>query len=346
MNTNWKSYLQQLNASFSENGDTVFADDPQTSETTPGRCQKMDLSYLGIIRITGDDKLTFLQGQLTNDMRNINNQQSQLGSYCTPKGRMLASFRLFGQDDSWYMVLPRPRLEAILKRLRMFVLMSKVSLEDVSDKFICCGFSGACVAQDLTIDLPLIADEVKHAEGISFIRVDAQHPRYLAIGQFEDMHDTWQKLDNAVPASTAFWRLYDIRSGIPTVYEETVEAFIPQMTNLQLLNGVSFTKGCYTGQEIVARMQYLGKLKRRMYPVTFNSTATPHSGDEIYSDTSQSGQGAGKLVDVVRVGDQQYEALAVIEIKNLEEGRLKLVDENGPVLQIIDPPYSFETGEP
>ena len=339
MNTDWKHFLQNNGAIFHENGDTEFHGNPS------GDCQKMDLSYLGIIRITGDDRETFLQGQLTNDTRNITESKSQLSSYCTPKGRMLANFRVYQQEEAWFVLIPRSRLDAVLKRLSMFILRSKVSLEDVSDDYIVAGLVGDCMAGMLGSELPNDSDDVTHHDNLTYIRVENDKPRYIAVGEYNAMHALWNKLDKAVQAGTSLWRLHDIRAAIPTVYEETVEAFIPQMTNLQLLNGVSFTKGCYTGQEIVARMQYLGKLKRRMYPVSFESAQVPRPGDDIYSSASQSGQGAGKLVDVVQVGDNQYEALAVLEISYIEDGEFQLYDSNGPVIQIRNPPYSFEIDE-
>ncbi|MGD2119520.1 MAG: folate-binding protein YgfZ [Chromatiales bacterium] len=339
MNSEWKTFLTEQNAVFEDNGEVSF---PASGDS---ECSKMDLSYFGVIRISGEDKQTFLQGQLTNDTRNISDDKSQLSSYCTPKGRMLASFRLFQHGDNWYLVLPRERLDAILKRLRMFVLMSKVELEDVSDSMICIGLSGDCINEQLPHSLPAQQDDVTHAEGISYIRVEDKLSRYMAFGDVAGIKALWQSLADAMPVSSSDWRLLDIRAGIPMVYEETVEAFIPQMINLQLINGVSFTKGCYTGQEVVARMQYLGKLKRRMYPVSFESDVAPKPGDEIFSDASQSGQGAGRLVDVVKVGDNRYEGLSVIEISNVGQAKLQLLNSNGPVLEVSQPPYEFEQDE-
>jgi len=339
MNHDWTSFINNSGGIFENNADTLFQGDTESS------CQKINLSHLGVIRITGDDKQTFLQGQLTNDTRNIDKGKSQLSSFCTAKGRMLASFRILQQDDAWYLILPLNRLEPVLKRLKMFVLRADVSLEDVSDDFILIGLLGDCIQEYMEIALPQARDEVIQHNNLSFVRVEDISPRYIVLGQFDAMHSLWQKLDNAIPVSTSQWRLYDIRAAIPSVYDETAEAFIPQMTNLQLLNGVSFTKGCYTGQEVVARMQYLGKLKRRMYPVSFQTDKDVKPGDDIYSGASQSGQGAGKLVDVVRTGSNQYEALAVLEINSIDDGQLKLHDDSGALINIKPPPYEFEIDE-
>ena len=339
MNNDWTSLLENNGATFSENGDTEFHNNSEAS------CQKINLSHLGVIRITGEDRETFLQGQLTNDTRNIAEDKSQLSSYCTPKGRMLANFRILQHDSAWFMLIPAERLDAILKRLTMFVLRSKVSIENVSNDFIVTGLVGNCIADQLDSDLPADTDDVTNHDGLAFVRVEKNLPRFIVIGEVDAMKNIWNKLDKAIPVNTSQWRLHDIQAGIPTVYEETVEAFIPQMTNMHLLNGVSFTKGCYTGQEVVARMQYLGKLKRRMYPVNFETSLIPKPGDDIYSDSSQSGQGAGKLVDVVSTGENRYEGLAVLEINNIGDGKLQLTDSNGPVIHVTAPPYEFESEE-
>ncbi|NNJ91400.1 MAG: folate-binding protein YgfZ [Gammaproteobacteria bacterium] len=337
MNSDWKNLLIEAAASFDDAGQCVFENTPESD------CQKIPLTHLGIIRVRGEDKETFLQGQLTNDTRNINKSSSQLSGYCTPKGRMLANFRIFeDQQDNWYIVIPSERLSAILKRLSMFILRSNVEISDVSNEILILGLCGDCIGQALANSLPDNADEVTHDDSVSYIRVETSSPRYMVVGNSEEIMALWRKLDVAIPANTSKWRLGDIKAAIPTVFENTQEAFIPQMTNMHLINGVSFTKGCYTGQEIVARMQYLGKLKRRMYQVSFDYDGNIQPGHEIYSSISQSGQGAGKLVDAINTGDNHYEGLAVMEISSADEGEIRLLDENGPLLKINKPPYDFE----
>jgi folate-binding protein YgfZ len=129
------------------------------------------------------------------------------------------------------------------------------------------------------------------------------------------------------------------------VLEATTEAFVPQMANLQLVDGVSFTKGCYTGQEVVARMQYLGTLKRRMYRVRVDSDSRPAAGTELFSASSASGQGAGRVVDARPSPDGGFEALVVCQIASMEAGDLRLGDAEGPALQAQPLPYAFEATE-
>jgi folate-binding protein YgfZ len=180
-------------------------------------------------------------------------------------------------------------------------------------------------------------------DGVTIVRIAADAPRFLLLGSAGAIALRRQRLTET-PAPDELWQLLDIRAGLPTVFDTIVEAFVPQMLNMHLVNGVSFSKGCYTGQEIVARMHYLGKLKRRMYRVAVEGDC-PASGADLYSPQSQSGQGSGKIVMSAASADGVCEALAVIEVANAEAGQLRLNDENGAKLEILELPYSFEESE-
>ncbi len=167
-------------------------------------------------------------------------------------------------------------------------------------------------------------DTVVAHNDMILIRLPGAIPRFELIGPPAELSRIWKTCEaKAVHKGAAFWALHDIRAGIPTVLPETIDAFIPQMTNMQLIDGASFTKGCYIGQEVVARMQYLGKLKRRMYLAHVDSATAPKPGDELFAEDSKSGQGAGKVVDAQSTGDG-YDMLAVIEIASAEEGKVYL----------------------
>jgi hypothetical protein len=258
---------------------------------------------------------------------------------------MLGSFWIFQRDEDLYLQLPRDRLEAILKRLQMFVMRSQVSLADASGELARFGLSGEC-AEALLPFVPPAGDNCLTRDGLTVIRLPGDRPRFEVAGSPDVLTGIWsQALTRAEQAGAGFWSLMDIRAGIPNVFEDTVEAFVPQMANLQLLGGVSFTKGCYTGQEVVARMQYLGKLKRRMYHARINTEQPPAPGAEVFSPSSESGQGAGRIVDAAASPDGGYEVLAVLQISSAETNDLHLGDIDGPALQLMELPYSFEQSE-
>jgi len=345
MNSQWKEFLDTQGARFDdENGEllgfSAASVDPESSDIIA------DLSYLGVIRIQGEDTAIFLQGQTTNDVRKIDAEHGQFSGYCSPKGRLLANFLFLQRDDAIYMVIDRAILAPTLKRLRMYVLMSKVELTDVSEEIVLAGLSGPNADSLLTTALgtvPAADYDTAHKGAISGMKLPGQPPRFLMLGDAAAMRELWQSLaDKFTAVGHGSWKLTDIRAALPSIHPETVEAFVPQMVNMQAIEGVSFKKGCYPGQEIVARMQYLGKLKRRMYRATVDSEAKPKPGDDIYSTVSSSGQGAGKIVDAQPSPHGGYELLAVIEIASAEQGPLSLGSESGPQLNLSELPYPLE----
>lgn len=338
MNENWRQFIESSNATIGADSTVTFADASAFPE-----CALVDLSYLGLIRLSGDDVRGFLQGQVTNDVRQVTPDHAQLNSICSPKGRMLANFFVFERAGELYLQLPLKRLDTVLKRLQMFVLRSKVTLSDASDELVRIGVAGAC-ADGLLPEVPADSPgSVLAVPPLTIIRLPGERPRYELVGPPADIQAIWeQSVKQAQPANPDFWPLLDIRAGIPTVYEDTVEAFVPQMANMQLIDGVSFTKGCYTGQEVVARMQYLGKLKRRMYLAHVTTDASPRPGDELFSPGSESAQGAGRVVDARPSPDGGYDVLAVAEISTAEGSILALGEQNGPILTLRALPYSTE----
>jgi len=342
----WLVYLKDAGAEIENNKVISFGNLEREHRMVHTGLVICDLSHHGLISVDGEDAADFLQGQLTNDVRNVSLSHCQLSAYCTHKGRMLANFKLFKRGESYYLNLPQALLEPILKRISMFILMSKVTMKDSSDAFVKIGVSGPKADEQLAeiiSDLPVETDDVTQVNGYSIIKCAGTLPRYEIIGDLEAMISLWGQLDvNAAPISSDAWETLDILAGIPTITEATSEAFVPQMTNMQFINGVNFQKGCYTGQEVVARMQYLGKAKRRMFRVEIETSDTVNPGDKLFSKDSKSGQGTGQIVNAQDNGNGGYAALAVIDIADAEAGNLKLHDENGPTITVQSLPYSVE----
>jgi hypothetical protein len=327
MNMQWSDFLRSRS---------------EQSHPTHPSCALNDLSHFGLIQVEGEDTLQFLQGQFTNDIREVTGQHSQLSAWCSPKGRMLANFRVMRRGSAYLLQAPLALLEPVIKRLRMFVLRAKVTITDVSDEWACFGLTGDCaeaLLQPHFQNLPEAANATLLQHETLLVRMPGPTARFELIGPVSELSRIWEACETqAMPMDSNFWALQEIRAGIPTVYPETREAFVPQMANMQLIDGVSFTKGCYTGQEVVARMQYLGKLKRRMYLAHVRSDSPPKPGDELFAQGSSSGQGAGKVVDAQASGDG-YDLLAVIELESLAQGIH--LGENGPALEILELPYEF-----
>ena len=298
-----------------------------------------ELSDYGILQATGKDTVTFFQGQLTNDVTLINSTQAQLTANCSPKGRMLASMRMFQQADAYYLLLPKALIAARLKKLSMYIMHADVHLKDVSDEFILFGLTGTKLDTLSSETLPDKAYDVLTQDNLSIICIEQGRYLYFS-NHIERMKTLWETLQpQAQVVDNQAWRLSEIRAGVPTILPQTEEAFVPQMANLGLLGGISFTKGCYTGQEIVARMHYLGKLKKRMYHASIRASEPPQPGDKLYrSDAEQS---VGEIVDIQSTGADQYELLAVLQIAHIEK-TLHWQSTQGPELALLTLPYAFE----
>ncbi|MBV5309120.1 folate-binding protein YgfZ [Chromatium okenii] len=308
---------------------------PSSSDSAANRL--FDLTHFGLLAVRGADAATFLQGQLTNDIRAVTATQSQLSGCCTQKGRLLARVRVLQISDTFYLQLPAERLLALCKHLKNYVLRSKVTLEDASAELLRIGLAGADTATllaDCGLQLPDAVNALTSNGEVHVIRLAGALPRVEILGDFPAISALWERLDAAqVRFVTADeWRLLDIQAGIPHIYDQTAEAFVPQMINLQLLDGISFRKGCYTGQEVVARMQHIGTLKRQMYRAEVVTDTPPQPGDDLFCAASTSQQASGRVVDAAPIETGRYAVLAVVEISAVTSGEPVRLGENGAVL--------------
>lgn len=321
------------------------------------------LGHLPIMAVSGKDAVQFLQGQFTNDLRQLTMQHSQLGCHCAPNGRVVASSRLIRQGESIYLQVPIDNLPNLLQRLTKYKLRAQVQLEDASTRLLSLGVSGNgarqllqhslstlkdCNIADCHDDandymLPQQPDAACYYAPFSVVNLSAGGvDRLMVIGPEQAMPELWVSLvkQGAIPTATKAWVLLDIAAGIPWVHQVTVDAFLPQMLNLQLLGGVSFKKGCYTGQEVVARLQHLGTLKRRLFRAEVAATACPQPGELLYSEVSASPQGAGMVVESSLREQGVYELLVVVEIAAVQSEAVKLGSPNGPTLVFLPLPYA------
>jgi folate-binding protein YgfZ len=347
MNADWKAFLENAGAEFGADGVQHFGNPRRELSVAITGNVFADLSHYGLVSVHGEDAQAFLQGQFTNDLGAVDDRHSQLSGYCNAKGRLLANFRVFHRGDSYYLCLPNEMIEGLIKRLRMFVLRSQVTLEDASETFVHLGVSGADSEEELRSfagEIPATPHTVCQNEQQLIVRVPGIHPSFEIFTDVDTACELWTRLNvHSAPIGAEAWQLLDIQAGIPMIYALTSEAFVPQMINLQLIDGVSFKKGCYPGQEIVARMQYLGKLKRRMYRTMIDTDSAPQPGADIYcsSDPTQS---AGKVVSAAAHPDGGYAALAVLQIGSAEGAAdLHLGTPEGPRVTLEHLPYPFPT---
>jgi folate-binding protein YgfZ len=343
INTHWLDFLTAQGGRLSASATPEIigfhdAAAPATNFISP-------LSHLGLIAASGDDAASFLHNQLTNDVENLGTAEARLAGYCTPKGRLLATMLMWKSPEAIFLQLPRDIQAGVQKRLQMFILRAKARLADAGDSMVALGLAGPAAAAALAPWFPAPPTApygVVHAEAGTLIRLqDADEaPRFQWLASPEMAQQAWPQLVQTLqPASAAAWRLLDIRAAIPLVVPATQEQFVPQMVNFEVLGGVNFRKGCYPGQEIVARSQYLGKLKRRMFPAVVDATAVA-PGAEVYASTDPA-QPCGQIVNAEASGDLTH---CLVELKTavLDDGAsIHLGSADGPLLQIGALPYAL-----
>lgn len=344
MNSFWQTFLQEHDAVFEKEQLIHFRNNATELRIAQTDTILADLSNTGLIHFSGEEAFTFLQGQLSCDMRKVDHQTAQHGSYCTPKGRILANFIIWSNaaHNEYFMQLPSTLVETISKRLSMYILRTKVRLKDHSDALIRFGIAGnkaRFLVEEIfsNTGLPSSPLKIMHTEKGSILCRCAN--RYEIITTPDQAVTIWPQLAlQATPVGTICWDWLEIKAGIPVILPITQEQFIPQMVNLDVTGGISFQKGCYTGQEIIARTQYLGKLKRRMYLVNIASTQPVMAGDHLYV-AELSEQPCGMIVNSAPSPDNGYDALAVIQVDSVQTSKIFWKNLDGPALQILPLPY-------
>lgn len=284
------------------------------------------LDHLGIIRACGDDAAPFLHGQLTQDFSLLGLSEARLAAFCSAKGRMQASFVGFKRaHDDILLVCSRDLLPATLKRLSMFVLRAKVKLTDATAEFQLSGLTGDSVPADL----PPAPWSHRQHDGISTVRLYPAEGtgRALQIAPVDRAMAEEPALD------AALWSWLDVRSGVATLSQPVFEAFVPQMLNYESVGGVNFKKGCYPGQEVVARSQFRGTLKRRGALV--HASAPMAAGQEVFHDSDPS-QPCGVIAQAAPNPNGGFDAIASLQTSAMATGTLQI---DGRVLSLLPLPY-------
>ncbi|HJV51166.1 MAG TPA: folate-binding protein [Noviherbaspirillum sp.] len=303
------------------------------------------LTDLGLIAVSGDDGAHFLHNQLTNDVEHLGAVEARLAGYCSPKGRLLATFLMWKAGDAIMLQLPREIQPGVQKRLQMYVLRAKAKLLDATGEYAVLGIGGrdgGTTLQKWFSRLPEAPFTKVDGDAGMLIRVaDAGgSPRYQWIAPSTTAQQAWKELSAALTAApTATWHLGDIHAGIPQVTQATQEQFVPQMINFELIGGVNFKKGCYPGQEIVARSQYLGKLKRRMILAGVDAPQVA-AGMEIYSAADPE-QPCGMVVNAERNTLGGFDCLVELKTAALDDGAIHLGSAGGPALALRSLPYAL-----
>ncbi|TXI99192.1 MAG: folate-binding protein YgfZ [Aquabacterium sp.] len=301
------------------------------------------VSDLGVIQAHGDEVATFLHGQLSQDVSGQSANQARLAAYCSPKGRMLGSLlNLRPQPDLLWLIADRDTVPALVKRLSMFVLRAKAKLTDASSTLSVIGLVGTAAGAALgaTVDAPIWSAQ-SAAEGLLVRLPDVLGvARWLWVGESAAAPACLAKLP---PLPAEQWQWLDVMSGIPRVQQATVDLFVPQMINYELIGGVNFQKGCYPGQEVVARSQYRGTTKRRAFVAHAEQTLTP--GQELFTDADP-GQPAGVVINTAVMPGAAPRCSALVELKLAARGApLRAGSADGFTVTLGNLPYALPTDD-
>ncbi len=307
----------------------------------PGFC---DLGDLTLLEVAGAEAEAFLQGQLTCDVRELAEGMVRPAAHLTPKGRAVATFLAWREQDRFRLQFPSVLEETVTRRLRMFLLRTKATIAPADADLVRLGAWGAqaaAVATELAGALP--DGPFRHVQrgAVTVLALPGTPQRYELLLPASEAARAARRLAaaGAVACGPAAWRLLDIRAGLGWVRPETGEAFLPQMLNYDLLGGIGFRKGCYVGQEVVARLHHLGQVKRRAANGRCEVAAPPPPGTALISPSGGGRQGAGTVVDAVMCGTGPCELLAVVERQALAAGGLRLDSADGPEVTLGASPF-------
>ncbi|MEX1080392.1 MAG: folate-binding protein [Halofilum sp. (in: g-proteobacteria)] len=299
------------------------------------------LEGTGVLTVNGSDAASFLNSQFSSDIAGLHPGETALTSYSDARGRVLAVPRIFADAQAYHLVLPTERVPAIAKQLNKFVLRADVRVEDAGGDRGVLGLSGPRAGEVLHEKVEALPQAAWHSAtliaGGQVARLPGERPRWLVCAP----HEALEGLRESVHAAGVgdgdhmAWRLREIEAGLPNVYEATAEHFVAQMLNLDRLDALDFRKGCYPGQEVIARTHYLGRIKRRMHVLRYAGTpADP--GSTVYAAE----QAAGEVVDAAAHPEGGSLALAVVRLE-ATESTLAVGAPGGPAAEVMPPPYDL-----
>lgn len=341
MSTPNMALLETLGAKYDDNLGAYF-ESPTEAISSADQAAVTMVTQLGLLKVSGEEAAKFLQGQITADMTQVTEGQAALGCHCNVKGRALASFLIFKKADDFYLVMDRDLIPTLMSHWQKYIAFSKAEMTDSSEDFLVLGLINELSNLPLEQPTELIN---------SFATTQQSHFTLIKLQSFRNDALLFCELNNAETIFPKFsqnrlklgdnaWAQANIQAGVASVMKETIELFIPLELNYQWVDGISFTKGCYTGQEIVARLHYRGKQKQRLYKASFNGDQLPELNSPIYSSQDLD-QAIGHVVNCAWSDSGKISILAILKIDQALTQQLHINEKNGPQLEVKEVPYAI-----
>ena len=355
MNPDWQQFLQQNSATLKDGKVAYFAG--QDHELSQYQADNLlcDLSHLDLLSITGVEAKQFLQGQLSCDLEQVDASQFQLGALCNPKGRIIASFRLFRIGDEYLLQTPAQMGAVIQQALNKYIIFSKAEIQLNTNQWVCFGVMGAQAQTLLESAIPSlsapttpkgIADTLSHAnvnpeyQDVRIIRDFSHYPRYLIIAPVEKAVQLWQQLTpHCIPCGNELWALRDLLEGYAQITPMISEQWLPHNLNYQAIQAINFKKGCYTGQEVIARMEYRGKLKTQMFIAYANLSSPPKQGQTIINSETEKPQ--GEIINACRITPDRYALLVTLPKEAINSSTYKIDNNERTSIKLEATPYAI-----
>jgi folate-binding protein YgfZ len=328
MNTHWIDFLKSNNATISNDLDVQF---PTYQQEIANSITA--ILHLSVIKVTGTDAAQFLQGQLTCNINELTESTSFFSAFCNAKGRVISTLLIIKIADAFLLIMPNKLIDKVIKKLQMYILRSDVNLQNVSEELCLMGLTSH--GKHLFQPVPE-KDFSAINTTTAIIKFPSTTSRYLIIGPTEHTISLWTQLVqqyNADAINSSAWAYQDVSAGIPWLTKSSSEEFIPQMLNIDDLGGISFNKGCYTGQEIIARTHYLGKAKRKLFLAECAKTAMIDTNIQLISEETE--QPFGKVLSI-QINEKKLRLLIVLPSSDAELKGLRLNNLCQDKIQIIN----------
>ena len=349
LNTKWLTFLNDQNAQFDETGKiTTFGHAELERFLIKNGPVLTSLTHQALIKVTGSEATHFLHGQLTTDINKLSDSQAQLSAYCDPKGQVLAIFLVFMYQGNIYLNFDASLKESILKRLTLFIMRSDVQLTDASEHLIHIGFAGEFgdleVQRRLSTKVKNLYEtglvEMNDMKDVCVVKVPGPYHKYSLFGPEDQIERVWKHLrSNADVTNSYDWNLLNITAGIPDITLKTSGQFLAQFLNLDKLNAIDFKKGCFPGQEMIARVHYRGKVTKRMFRIRLTEEQVLKKGQSL---TLKDRGGKNYKLTVILANSGVLDGtlcLAIGTLKNLESAEGDLFTESNNAAFIEPLPY-------
>ncbi len=339
MHADWQNFLKNEGATFKNEKLLAYTNEYKSGQSIDNIIT--DLSHLALIEVSGDDVIDFLNKQFTTNIKKLAKHQLQFCAWCNPKGQVKITFFIYRHETGCNILLPAELQKLFIEQIKMYIMRENVKLIDKSNELVRVGIqtNDNRILAKFIEPLPKQEGDITIQNNLHCLRVFGSRnnsQRYIFIGSVERLTNLWKELlRHVTPVETSIWKLLDIQAAYPWIGTQTAQKFLPQILNLDLINGLDYQKGCYPGQEIIARAHFRGQLKRCLYLATCTTDTCPENNDSIISSE---GNNVGTIINTQVFSGKHY-LLAVIE-KKLIGNILSIHDPGGPKISVETLPYN------